>query len=134
MIQVNKLKGGFRNTPPSQRTKLTIQNFNKGVGEGIFWEWDLVEARDDGNVYNFRLRKRGSTDNDVLVQLGRIPQWVEDSVVEPMYQLLVSDGEGEWDEGSWFFLKDLFYKNFWNTIEEVIGRNEYPHPNLKTIL
>jgi len=46
-----------------------------------------------------------------------------DPYFEPMYQVYITDDNGDWHYRGWFRAHDLTYKNFWSVVEEVVDKH-----------
>lgn len=102
---------------------LTIEGYNKDVGYGVIYGWDLEEVRisDDGNEYQFSFGKRFGG-GVVYATLGRIVQKPYGPLRDvPRYQLFVCDSEDSWQQTKWLAIDDIRdKKEFYNKISEVI--------------
>lgn len=107
----------------SMDKKLTIENFDKDLNVGVFYGWDVISADElDGN-YMFQLMNRSDWSLRVYISLSRELQRGDDPENNDlMYQCYIHDDKCEWSERTWFYGKDLTYKNFWNCVEEIVDK------------
>ena len=120
-MRINKLKGGFR--PNMKKKKLHIKNYDREVTMMIFWGWDIIAADESEELYSFQLKHRSNNNLRVYITLGRELQMAPEPYFEPMYQVYITDDNGDWDYRGWFRAHDLTYKNFWSVVEEVVDKH-----------
>jgi hypothetical protein len=108
--------------------KLVIQNYNKELGQGVWWAWDLVSADELDDCYMFGLRNRIDTNLEVYVSLGRLLQIAPEPYSEMRYQLYIHNQlnsyVGEWDFTAWVRPEDLGHKKFWELIERIVDSKQ----------
>ena len=107
--------------------KLTIENFDKDLNQGVIYGWDVISADETEDSYLFQLRNRTDWKLRVYITLGRVLQYAElPYYPEMMYQCYVHDDAGEWSSTQWFRGHDITYKNFWDVIEGTITNHHLP--------
>jgi len=107
--------------------KLVIQNYDKGLGKGIFYGWDVISADETDESYLFQLQNRTDIKLRVYITLGRVLQYSSlPYYPEMMYQCYIHDDEGSWSSTQWFRGHDITYKNFWQVIEETVSNHHLP--------
>ena len=105
--------------------KLVIQNYNKDFKQMVFWGWNVIDAAELEESYIFQLAHRTEKKLRVYITLGRDLQTADRlHNNDLMYQCYVHDDGGKWSDSSFFYAKDLTYKNFWAVIEEIVNENE----------
>lgn len=121
-MRINKLTGTFKNKIRMDKI-LTIQNYSKDLDMMVFWGWDVLSADElDGN-YMFQLKHRKDSKLRVYISLSRELQTSDkEHNNDLMYQCYIHNDTGEWSERTWFYGKDLTYKNFWKCIEEIVDK------------
>ena len=121
-MRINKLTGTFKNKIRMDKI-LTIQNYSKDLDMMVFWGWDVLSADElDGN-YMFQLKHRKESKLRVYISLSRELQTSDrEHNNDLMYQCYIHDDNGHWSERTWFYGKDLTYKNFWRCIEEIVDK------------
>lgn len=121
-MRINKLTGTFKNKIRMDKI-LTIQNYSKDLDMMVFWGWDVLSADElDGN-YMFQLKHRKESKLRVYISLSRELQTSDrEHNNNLMYQCYIHDDNGDWSEVTWFYGKDLTYKNFWKCIEEIVDK------------
>ena len=121
-MRINKLTGTFKNKRTMDKI-LTIQNYSKDLDMMVFWGWDVLSADElDGN-YMFQLKHRKDSKLRVYISLSRELQTSDrEHNNDLMYQCYIHDDNGDWSEVTWFYGKDLTYKNFWKCIEEIVDK------------
>ena len=121
-MRINKLTGTFKNKIRMDKI-LTIQNYSKDLDMMVFWGWDVLSADElDGN-YMFQLKHRKDSKLRVYISLSRELQTSDrEHNNNLMYQCYIHDDNGDWSEVTWFYGKDLTYKNFWKCIEEIVDK------------
>ena len=121
-MRINKLTGTFKNKIRMDKI-LTIQNYSKDLDMMVFWGWDVLSADElDGN-YMFQLKHRKDSKLRVYISLSRELQTSDrEHNNDLMYQCYIHDDNGDWSEVTWFYGKDLTYKNFWKCIEEIVDK------------
>ena len=121
-MRINKLTGTFKNKITMDKI-LTIQNYSKDLDMMVFWGWDVLSADElDGN-YMFQLKHRKDSKLRVYISLSRELQTSDrEHNNDLMYQCYIHDDNGDWSEQTWFYGKDLTYKNFWKCIEEIVDK------------
>ena len=120
-MRINKLTGGFR--PLMKKKKLHIKNYDREVTMMIFWGWDIIAADESEELYSFQLKHRSNNNLRVYITLGRELQMAPEPYFEPMYQIYITDDNGDCDYRGWFRAHDLTYKNFWGVVEEVVDKH-----------
>ncbi len=124
----NKYYQKNQKNEPDPKGKLVIHNFNKDFKKMVFWGWDVIDTAELDESYIFQLAHRTETKLRVYITLGRVLQYAElPYYPEMMYQCLIHDDKGEWENRSWFRAHDLTYKNFWSVVEEIVDKH---HPIL----
>ena len=121
-MRINKLTGTFKNKTTMDKI-LTIQNYSKDLDMMVFWGWDVLSADElDGN-YMFQLKHRKDSKLRVYISLSRELQTSDrEHNNDLMYQCYIHNDNGDWSEQTWFYGKDLTYKNFWKCIEEIVDK------------
>lgn len=104
---------------------LKIENFGKDEGLMLIWGWDLLQAYEDTDMYNFLLGKRSDNNDRVYITLSRVKQYSPSPYYpEKRYQVYISDDNGDWSETLWLSGNDIQnYHNFLSYVEEVLEKN-----------
>jgi hypothetical protein len=102
---------------------LTIEGYNKDVGYGVIYGWDLEEVQisDTGEEYQFTFAKRFGG-GVVHATLGRYLQTPNPPNGDtPKYQLFICDAEDSWQTTKWLTIGDIKNKKeFYKKISDVI--------------
>lgn len=105
--------------------KLKIENYAKDLNLMVIYGWDVISAEELDDNYIFQLSFRTDPKARVYITLSRELQRGDDPENNDlMYQCYIHDDKGEWSERTWFYGKDLTYKNFWECVEDIIEKYE----------
>jgi hypothetical protein len=117
-------KSSPKNLNIDTKGKLMIQNYNKEVGHGVWWAWDLISADELDDSYMFALRNRVNPYLEIYVSLGRLLQMAPEPYSEMRYQVYIhnqlNSPVGEWDFTAWVRPEDLGHKKFWGLVERIV--------------
>ena len=95
---------------------LTITNYDKDMGVGVFWGWDMKFAMEANRFYSFEFHNRADG-RFVYVLLHREPTTINNNI---QYECYAADMNDRWKTTNYFPADYLVKDKFYDSIEQII--------------